>query len=59
MNVDADDGGEKATKKCDYTPPMSCVKTFVLSSEIHSQNVLLPNLKMHYDVTFQPAVPET
>ena len=37
----------------------SSVKTLRLSSENHLQNVLLPTSKLHYDVIFQPAMPET
>ena len=32
-------------------------KTFLLSFENHSQNVPLPNPKMHYGAIFQPAIP--
>ena len=42
---------------CDYV--QSCVKTFLLSSENHSQYVLLPTPKLHYGTFFQPAIPET
>ena len=37
----------------------SCVKTFLLSSENHPQNVPLPTQKMHHGTTFQPAIPGT
>ena len=37
----------------------SCVKTFLISSETHPQNLPLPTLKMHFDATFQPAIPGT
>ena len=37
----------------------SCVKTFLLSSENHPQNVPLPTPKMHYDAIFQPAITKT
>ena len=37
----------------------SCVKTFLLSFENHSQHVLLPTPKLHYGAIFQPAIPET
>ena len=36
----------------------SCVETFLLSSEDHSQNVPLPTPNMHYGATFQPTIPE-
>ena len=36
----------------------SCVNTFLLSSENHPQNVPLPTPKMHYDTTFQQAIPQ-
>ena len=37
----------------------SCVKTFLLSFEIHSQNIPLPTPKVHHGAIFQPAIPET
>ena len=33
-----------------------CVKTCLLSSENHLQNVMLPTPKRHYAATFQPAI---
>ena len=37
----------------------SCVKTFLLSFENHTQKVLLHIPKLHYGAIFQPSIPET
>ena len=38
---------------------LSCVKTFLISSEGNPQNVPLPTPKLHNDAIFQPAIPKT